>query len=193
MKTKAPGESPLGLAIIAAAFLAQGKKVPPVPYGLPEAPRRDVTPPTTLAPREDLPVGPAIAKLVKGRADKTRNISLKPALGFPALADEAPLKLLQNNSGLLTRLLTWIRSRGLGRPSTRRLQVAAVVSLGEKRFVAVIQIDGREFLIGGGATNVAMLAPLKEKESFGDLLQDTMTISEEQIAGVAVDQMRKQA
>jgi flagellar biogenesis protein FliO len=68
-----------------------------------------------------------------------------------------------------------------------------MVSLGEKRFVAVIKIDGHEFLIGGGATNVAMLAPLKEKESFGDLLQDTITISEKQISGAAVDQMRKQA
>jgi len=34
---------------------------------------------------------------------------------------------------------------------------------------------------------------LKEKESFGDLLQDTITISEKQISGAAVDQMRKQA
>jgi len=193
MRTKAPSESPLGLAIIAAAFLAHGEKVPPVPCGVPESPRRDVTPPTKLAPGEDQPVEPAVAKLVKTWAAKTKNIPLKPALTFPALADEAPLRTLQNNSGLLTRLLTWIRLRGPGRSSTRRLQVAAMVSLGEKRFVAVIKIDGHEFLIGGGATNVAMLAPLKEKESFGDLLQDTITISEKQISGAAVDQMRKQA
>jgi flagellar biogenesis protein FliO len=73
------------------------------------------------------------------------------------------------------------------------LQVGATVSLGEKRFVAVIQIDGLEFLIGGGATNVALLAQLNKKESFGDLLQETMTDSIEQIAGPAGNQTRKQA
>ena len=42
--------------------------------------------------------------------------------------------------------------------------MAATVSLGEKRFVAVIQIDGLQFLIGGGASNVALLAQLEIAE-----------------------------
>jgi flagellar biogenesis protein FliO len=34
------------------------------------------------------------------------------------------------------------------------------ISLGEKRFIGVIQVDGCEFLVGGGADSVAVLAQL---------------------------------
>jgi flagellar biogenesis protein FliO len=54
--------------------------------------------------------------------------------------------------------------------------VAASVSLGDKRFIAVVQVDGLQFLIGGGATNVALLAQLKGKESFEDLLKETLSV-----------------
>ena len=73
----------------------------------------------------------------------------------------------------------------MARFSTRRLRVAETVSLGEKRFVAVIQIDGLQYLIGGGATNVALLAQLNVKESFGDLLKKTMIAPGNQIIELA--------
>jgi flagellar biogenesis protein FliO len=83
---------------------------------------------------------------------------------------------IQNAIGLLSRAWRWIRARRISRSSSRRLQVDASVSLGEKRFVAVIQVDGLQFLIGGGATNVALLAELGRKESFGEVLNETMNI-----------------
>lgn len=42
----------------------------------------------------------------------------------------------------------------------RRLQVSETVQLGEKRFVAILRVDGEQFLIGGGATGVSLLATL---------------------------------
>jgi flagellar biogenesis protein FliO len=54
--------------------------------------------------------------------------------------------------------------------------VAASVSLGEKRFVAVIQVDGLQYLIGGGASNVALLAKLETKDSFEEVLSERMAI-----------------
>lgn len=72
-----------------------------------------------------------------------------------------------------------LRAQQIARTSSKRLQVAATVSLGEKRFVAVIQVDGREFLVGGGATNVALLAQLGAKKSFNGVLTKTMNASEE--------------
>jgi flagellar biogenesis protein FliO len=69
--------------------------------------------------------------------------------------------------------------------------VTETVSLGEKRFVAVIQIDGSQYLIGGGATNVALLAKLKEKDSFRDLLNDTLAVSQLQTDVPAVEEMRE--
>jgi flagellar biogenesis protein FliO len=58
------------------------------------------------------------------------------------------------------------------------LQVTSSVSLGEKRFVAVVQVDGLQFLVGGGASNVALLAQLDRKESFGEVLEQTASVPE---------------
>lgn len=110
-----------------------------------------------------------------------------PVLVFPG---GAPLKKLQNASDLVSRAWNWFRERQAARSSSKRLQVAATVSLGEKRFVAVIQVDGQQFLIGGGATNVTLLAQLNDKESFGNVLSDTMSVSGKQ---PAVELMEKQA
>jgi flagellar biogenesis protein FliO len=67
------------------------------------------------------------------------------------------------------------------------------VSLGEKRFVAVIQIDGSQYLVGGGATNVALLAHLSGTESFQEMLKQTMTIAESQIENPVIEQLREKA
>ena len=40
----------------------------------------------------------------------------------------------------------------------KRLRVAENIPLGEKRFVALITVDGREFLIGGGASSISLLS-----------------------------------
>jgi hypothetical protein len=44
--------------------------------------------------------------------------------------------------------------------ATKRLRVAESVSLGEKRFVALVSVEGREFLIGGGTQGMSLLADL---------------------------------
>ena len=41
------------------------------------------------------------------------------------------------------------------------LRVAETVSLGEKRFVALVRVENCEFLIGGGASGVSLLTQLK--------------------------------
>jgi flagellar biogenesis protein FliO len=40
------------------------------------------------------------------------------------------------------------------------LRLSETLPLGEKRFVALVSVEGREFLIGGGASGVSMLAQL---------------------------------
>jgi flagellar biogenesis protein FliO len=78
------------------------------------------------------------------------------AVNLPGLR----VKPLKAGVGLLSRAWAWFRAKQLAQSSTRRLRVAETVSLGEKRFVAVIQVDGQQFLIGGGATSVNLLAKL---------------------------------
>lgn len=81
-----------------------------------------------------------------------------------------------------------IRAQQIAHSHSKRLQVAETVSLGEKRFVAVIKVDGREFLIGGGAANVSLLAQLNPgiqldvKKSFDGILTKKMTVPKKQPA-----------
>jgi flagellar biogenesis protein FliO len=93
---------------------------------------------------------------------------------------KASLRPFHNSGGLLSRAWSWIRTRQASRTNARRLQVATTVSLGEKRFLAVIQVDGAQFLIGGGASNVALLAQLHQKDSFEGLLNDSITAPKKQ-------------
>ena len=65
-------------------------------------------------------------------------------------------------------------SRGLRLLQTRsrRLQVQETVQLGEKRFVAILRVDGEQFLIGGSAAAISLLASLKPETapSFSSVL-----------------------
>lgn len=55
-------------------------------------------------------------------------------------------------------------SRGvLARGASRRLKVAEIVSLGEKRFISILQVDGEQFLIGGSPSTIVLLAKLEAR------------------------------
>jgi flagellar biogenesis protein FliO len=142
------------------------------------------------------------------KAKRVRNTAIvqetAPIRNAPRIENVAALQnaaVLLNPTGLLSRAWRWIRERQTARSNPRRLQVTATASLGEKRFVAVIQVDGRQFLIGGGPTNIALLAQLDGNESFEDRLQETMAATEEApvrkpvkpVAKPAAKQARKQA
>jgi flagellar biogenesis protein FliO len=60
----------------------------------------------------------------------------------------------------------------------KNLKVCENVSLGEKRFVAVIQIDDERFLIGGSSSSVSLLTRLQEgKSSAANLEREAGKIS----------------
>jgi flagellar biogenesis protein FliO len=98
------------------------------------------------------------------------------ALDLPVLTDEVALRSLRAKTGLLSRFRAWIEARRLTRCSDRRLRVAETVSLGEKRFVAVVQVDGRHFLLAGGPANIVLLAQLQAEDDFQAVLSKTMTV-----------------
>ena len=99
---------------------------------------------------------------------------------FPVFANRALAKAFQTATGLLSRAWRWIQERQAARSTTRRLKVTETVSLGEKRFVAVVQVDGLQFLLGGSATNVTLLAQLNATETFGDVLKETINTPKKQ-------------
>lgn len=71
---------------------------------------------------------------------------------------------------LWARLLSWCRVRAGNYP--RRLRVRESLSLGEKRFVAVVEFESQQFLIGGGAGSVNLLARLGESDDFRKVLTE---------------------
>ena len=117
----------------------------------------------------------------KSRPNKANPIT-GHALPVPVIADEASLSTLRGHTGLISRAWGWLRAWQGTRSTTRRLRVAETVSLGEKRFVAVVQVDGRHFLLAGGAANIALLAQLDTQENFGEVLKKTLTTPSKQVA-----------
>ena len=61
--------------------------------------------------------------------------------------------------GVVGRIWSWLHAK-YASSATKRLRVAEMVPLGEKRFLAVVSVEGREFLIGGGASGVSVVTQL---------------------------------
>jgi hypothetical protein len=192
MKNHDPGSILFGLALLGLAILLLKKKGTSIPNEITLSPLRETTPQPLILPIEEHAAHPAVSAMAMHEPVKAKNAQLRAALPFPTPAVGTSLQPFQNNQGLLTRMFGWIRAQS-GRSSTKRLQVSATVSLGEKRFVALIQVDELEFLIGGGATNVSLLAQLDKKESFNQLLNKTIAVPQEGTAETAVEQSRKLA
>jgi hypothetical protein len=78
----------------------------------------------------------------------------------------------------LLRAWSWLHGKYVNAPS-KRLRVAEVVSFGEKRFVALVTVEGREFLIGGGASGVSLMTPLESKLEPLHALRSDLRVKEE--------------
>jgi flagellar biogenesis protein FliO len=61
----------------------------------------------------------------------------------------------------LKNLWQWVR-RAVRSRKARRLRVCETLSLGERRFLAVIEFDRQEFLVGGSGNSLELLARLHE-------------------------------
>jgi hypothetical protein len=71
----------------------------------------------------------------------------------------------------LAVLWGWANRRVVIRHPRKRLRVCETVSLGDKRFLAVVQVDGEQFLVGGASGSVANLARLDRPQEFSDVLK----------------------
>lgn len=93
-------------------------------------------------------------------SDTVRGLSLK-VLSTDFISTTEPGRALETT---LLQAWKWLtqHSRGvLTHRVSRRLKVAETVSLGEKRFVSIVQVDGEQFLVGGSSANIVLLAKLE--------------------------------
>ena len=71
----------------------------------------------------------------------------------------------------------WLQRSGLravAQARPRRLRIRETVSLGDKRLVAIVAVDGVEYLIGGGTTNVCLLTILPPTSVPNSSFQDVL-------------------
>jgi hypothetical protein len=61
----------------------------------------------------------------------------------------------------LARVWSWLHSK-YTKSAGKRLRLSEVVSLGDKRFVALVKVEDREFLVGGAASGLSLLAQLEK-------------------------------
>ena len=72
---------------------------------------------------------------------------------------------------ILMRTWAWTRQKLKSHQVRKRLRVCESVSLGDKRFIAVVQVDGEQFLVGGSSSSVSTLAHLEPRREFSDVLR----------------------
>ena len=87
---------------------------------------------------------------------------VSPMFAIPSAADPRSARRASLAGRLLgaVRSLRGLCSRVLLPPKSRRLRVSETVALGDKRFVSIVQVDGIDYLIGGGSANVSLLTQL---------------------------------
>ena len=72
---------------------------------------------------------------------------------------------------ILTRVWYWTQQKLKSHQVKKRLRVCESVSLGDKRFIAVIQVDGEQFLVGGSSSSVSTLAHLEPRREFSEVFK----------------------
>jgi hypothetical protein len=110
---------------------------------------------------EQVPSGVSFHEVLSDRADDSVVEGAKQNVFKQrfVLALRSRVAHFQTSLRPLMPLWSWLH-RKYTLTATKRLRVAETVSLGEKRFVALVTIEGREFLIGGGSTGVSLLTEL---------------------------------
>jgi flagellar biogenesis protein FliO len=87
------------------------------------------------------------------------------AYSRPGAGDWAQALLIKTWSAL-----KWITQRVKVQHARKTLRVCESVSLGDKRFVALVQVDDERFLIGGSSGSVSLLSRLPEAKTFAVVL-----------------------
>lgn len=99
-----------------------------------------------------------------------------------ALAPTAELNLgtarspvtLQSFAKQFVSAISWFLGKVKVQTARKTLRLCESLPLGDKRFVAVIQVENERFLIGGAAGSVSLLTRLQEPANFSDSLQNKL-------------------
>jgi len=119
-----------------------------------------------------------LAPLPAAPPKRRRSKKSTPAIQRSPRSVASPVKTRRNLSralgeyvALAKRTWLWLRERRQWQVHTRRMRLCETVSLGEKRFLAIVKVDGQHFLIGAAAGSVSLLTQLAGPENFAGVLR----------------------
>jgi flagellar biogenesis protein FliO len=75
------------------------------------------------------------------------------------MVDNALDRLGQRQLSIMSGLLSWLQHLQ-SRRKRSRLRLCESLSLGEKRFVAVVEFDSLQFLVGGTSNSITLLSKI---------------------------------
>ena len=114
----------------------------------------------------------AVTKAAHTSPQRFRDLTARPVAidgGSAATLPQEPMLtvFLRQVSTQAVSACRWLERKRTQQLASRRIRVSDTVSLGEKRFVSIVQVDGVQFLIGGSAGGVSLLAKLDRQEPTG--------------------------
>jgi hypothetical protein len=86
-------------------------------------------------------------------------LAKQPELQVPP---QKTIEAVAGQRSLLSRAISWLNGNI---KTTKQLRVLETVTLGEKRMIAVVQADGRRFLVGGGPSGISLLTQLDQAQN----------------------------
>jgi hypothetical protein len=124
----------------------------------------------TLSERAAVWLRAQYASWAAKQLETARSVSLGKSPRPSSRQDKKQNQSKRPSKGVLSQIWLWVQSR-YSLSSTKRLRVGEIAQLGEKRFVALVTVEGREFLIGGGSTGISLLTPLGAAPQPGEPIQ----------------------
>jgi flagellar biogenesis protein FliO len=94
--------------------------------------------------------------------------------GAKSMESNTPIQGPEGSETAFRKFFQWAQ-RTMRTRKTRRLRVRESLSLGERRFLAVIEFDSQEFLVGGTGSSLALLARLHDGMILPETSQPTQT------------------
>ena len=143
----------------------------------PVSPSLDSLPPATalemvrpVRRRRSSPRKPSVS----GSGQLTSDLLSEPTYSSARILANAPIgfaRVYRHTLAGLIRAWRWLQQHRQRQLAAKRLALCETVSLGEKRFVAIVKVDGQQFLLGGAAGSVSLLARLNEQDEFAGILR----------------------
>lgn len=102
-------------------------------------------------------------------------VAAAPRQTSPTMIPRPEKQVARQAPNTLGRAWSWLQTK-YTTTSNKRMRIAETLPLGEKRFVALVTIEGREFLIGGGSSGVSLLAQLDASREPASAIQPGLRV-----------------